>query len=222
MYLNGAGNVYVDSVSLTQRYDRAIALSKKSSVSGYSAIINNGANGTATSGFIIALYSANKVALKDYQGWVDTSPSNAGINDVDLTSTISYTDWENVLYVINSAGGYARLYENGLLAVTDSTYDFGKQIARYPLTIGKDTVVNASYFNGVIGKIQILRFTNISQSNFDPTTYKIGQSVTGGGAEEVLRLTWSNISGNYAYDESTYGTIMRKYRDWETDRKSVV
>ena len=34
------------------------------------------------------------------------------------------------------------------------------------------------------------------------------QYPTGGGAEEVLRLTWNNISGNYAYDEPTYGTII--------------
>lgn len=66
----------------------------------------------------------------------------------------------------------------------------GKIVLTTAITIG-GIGNSSSAFNGQISYIQIIRFENISQSTFNGNIKGL-QYPTGGGAEEVLRLTFSD------------------------------
>ena len=197
MYLSGAGSVYVDSVSLTQAYDYAVKipslkhLANASGIFGTNIASQNQMGIYATTTYL-RFEIGNSYAAGQY---FEVNQTNAIISDLL---------YHNVTWVLNRIANETVYFDN-ITPVSTNITSLGKHIFSQNILIGKNWV---AFHKGLIGPIQILRFTNIGQSNFDPTTYKIGQSVTGGGAEEVLRLTWNNISGNYAYDESTYGTII--------------
>ncbi len=95
--------------------------------------------------------------------------------------------WTNVLIKITNEGGES--YFNGVLNSTD-TDSIGKIIQTSALTVGARNGVT-DFHNGQISHLQIWRFENIAQSTFNSALTGL-QYPTGGGAEEVLRLTFSD------------------------------
>ena len=194
LYLNGAGSVYVDGISLTQAYDMARLSGFRTGVLGStleSSIFMIGGVGAPTAGGVWSYITNSdrvyRVGMQD--NTYNTSTSIA------TSMTFSDNTYYNVCELLDKVGT-SYIYVNGVSRASSTNPRIvGKVIntsTDYPLRIGTWSIGASVKFKGNMSPMQIIRFTNISQSNFDPTTYKIGQSVTGGGAEEVLRLTFQD------------------------------
>ena len=193
LYLNTSASVYVDNVSLTQAYDVVLnTVHKQVNTTDVKTILELGecirivqVNDSAYVGFSSAIFQyANTGFLNTYQNVL-------GI--LDRTNTRWYT------------------YQNNVLA--------GGVFAGNPSALGKNSTTSfvfikngSTYWTGSVSKLQILRFTNISQSSFDPTTYKIGQSLLGGGAEVVL---WFDPSKDGSSIENTI-------KDWSGNNNNLL
>lgn len=179
MYLSGAGSVYVDNVSLTQAYDWGIKWTDKIFDNGSDqTLIAANTNQSATNlGFFIYRYNSDNFLSAFMQ---DGSGNGANI----VNNLHNDNETADYLYLINRTSN-ATGYKNNTLYGTNAS-GIGKVIFAMPFTIGKRADGNSSYFAGQIAFIQIIRFTNIFQSNFNPNTYKPGYPVSGGGAEVVF------------------------------------
>lgn len=176
LYLSGAGSVYVDKLSLTQKYDRVIIKKFK-------------ANSVATS-TLLTMDGVN------YLGTRSTGKLRFNIGDdnnssVAEDSQVSYSasEWTNVIFLSDSTD---KMYviKNGVLPAGLSITTLGKEVTRLRFRVGLNGA-GLEGFAGQISHLQIIRFENISQSTFNSAITGL-QYPTGGGAEEVLRLTFQS------------------------------
>ena len=85
-------------------------------------------------------------------------------------------------------------------------------------------------FKGWLGRTQLIRFDNISASNFNPTTYRMGDIIVGGGAEVVAEYTWKDAvsqssfytnSDQLFYDKSAVENNLYPYNITVANIKSI-
>lgn len=212
LYLSGAGSVFVDAISLTQAYDMVRLSSFKTGVLGNtleSTIFMNGGVGAPNVGGIWS-YVSNpdrvfRASIQDTEYKTSTSFATPVSLFLDNSrySVCEYYDKVNTSHI----------YVDNISRVsTTNLRIIGKVINNatdYPLRIGTWATSATVKFKGSISPMQIIRFDNISQSNFNPQTYKIGDAITGGGAEVVLWQDWSNITGAIANDKYRPETTVR-------------
>jgi hypothetical protein len=207
LYISGAGSVYVDKLSLTQRFDMWIC-GKEKHTQGTRNLVAILSTETASG---VYAYPTIMFGLSAYA--YPNSISNFTKENLTRSSNGSYPEntWNN--FGVLSSFPNSKNYINGVENGTADTSLWGKQLATIALTIAR-RAFNAQYeFQGLISHLQIIRFDNISLSTFNSAITGL-QYPTGGGSEEVLRQDWSMVSGNIAYDQSPkannltgYGTI---------------
>jgi len=179
LWLSGAGNVFVDKLSLTQAYDYVIKLPVKTTDANGGLVslgLGTGATDIAINlGIRVNIFRASNSHGNGYLSiYNNANPSGL---------------FQNVLYKIDRTVG-SIIYINGV-AGTNYTDIVPKMIFTGAFQIGNDSVVGL--LQGQISHLQIIRFENISQSTFN-SAIKGLQYPTGGGAEEVLRLTFQDGS----------------------------
>ena len=186
LWLSGAGSVYVDKLSLTQRYDVFFA----------SKFIKSG-----TSNHCLVQFgnSSTKPRLQIYLIGTDVflgvQDNDSGTMLSDSSTLANPTSWHNLTFVgdsVNNSKMYVDGVENDSISLLSS---IGKTIYEAVLMIGALEAGAAYHWQGQISHIQIIRFENISQSTFNSALTGL-QYPTGGGAEEVLRLTFQDGSSN--------------------------
>lgn len=172
MYLSSSGSVFVDNISLTQAYDMVLNVVHKQ--------INTTDTKTIVS--IVNCFNVVQVNNNAYTGY--SSHIYQYANNNTFLNKYNY-----LTGIINRTDSRWYTYQNNVLA--------GGAYQGNPSTIGKAFTTDffiskngSSYWQGQIGPLQIIRFTNISQSNFDATTHRIGNTPTGGGAETVAYYNW--------------------------------
>jgi hypothetical protein len=201
LYLNGAGSCYIDNISLTQAYDIVTIQSvKPSSLQTRSILNSNNTN-------YLELRSDGYVRYNVGDG------TTQAINNVNVTYSANV--FTTFITQFNRTDKI-KIAKNGVLYAGVSCTSVGKIIYATKLNIGANQS-NGELFIGLLGAIQIIRFTKIEDSNFDPTTYKIGQAITGGGAEVVGWWDWDNIVGAIAYDKSLAGNNLTAYGNAQND-----
>jgi len=97
-------------------------------------------------------------------------------------------------------------------AIGGSYSTVGKNMLLAGITVGSRNASTSEAYTGLISVIQIIRFDNISKTNFNPNTYQPGDAITdlGGGVPEVvLWHDWSNIIGAIAMDKYRPETTRR-------------
>lgn len=206
-YLSGQGAVFVDGLSLTQRFDYASYVkfknTKNYSTGGiYTLIAGQSAFNGGSNGISLALTDNETIYLTT----TETHPNSVFSSD---TTPVTTTEWCDYLGVIKGDENQY-LYKNGVLKDSDSVRGIGKLIVS-ALAIGK-TSFGAYYFGGLVATLLIIRFDNISKTNFNPNTYQPGDAITdlGGGVPEVvLWQDWSNIVGAIAMDKYRPETTRR-------------
>ena len=213
LWLSGAGSVYVDSVSLTQAYDMVRLSGFRTGVLDStleSSIFMIGGVGAPTAGGVWSyILNSNRVYRVGMQ-------DNTYNTSTAFATSITFSDntYYNVCELLDKVGT-SYIYVNGVSRASSTNARIvGKVIntnADYPLRIGTWSTGTVVRFKGSISPMQIIRFTNIGQSNFDPTTYKIGQSVSGGNAETVLLL-------DFGKDKTSMTNILR---DWSGTGNNV-
>jgi len=188
--------VYVDKLSLTQAYDMWVFTKVYPNEDKWTTIIDT----YSTTGWLLNKRGeTNQWAFLVSDGFI-------GGSSLSPTSTLNNNVWRILGMLINKTS-YLSAYENGLNFGNQDMSLKGKIFTNKAMTIGGTSL----FFKGLISHIQILRFTNIGQSNFDPTTYKIGQSVSGGGAESVLLL-------DFGKDKTSMTNILK---DWSGTGNNV-
>ena len=183
MWLSGAGSVYVDKLSLTQSYDIYVNTKVKDSGITRANIISNS---RPYSNYNIVGYELLPISTNIYAGITD---ANAG---ADVVATrASANNIANYSFVVNRTD---KIYAitNGSSGVGASVTKVGKMVMAQAIAIGA-RFDGADKWNSLISHIQIIRFENISQSTFNSALTGL-QFPTGGGAEEVLRVTFQNGS----------------------------
>jgi hypothetical protein len=191
LYLNNTGSVYVDKISITQAYDMA-AITDVKKISGTNGdIFNTRLNGGA--GIVFSFYGGKMgSALQSDTANIEAYPSSTNLVPNGFNQLIyRYITVENKIYFTTNGvdNGSSSLIKNG--KCTGTLVGVGKGLAYGQLPC-------------LISSLQILRFANISSSNFNPSTYKIGQRLLGGGNENVFYF-------NPTIDSSSMATIIR---DW--------
>lgn len=182
MYLSGVGNVFVDKLSLTQAYDVTILVKNK----------GNRTDSIVRPFVYTGAFSDNNVgwSIWSFNGNINGAISPDVGNRVLQTVAITNSDIDNTRLVINRTDK-TTLYANSTNSVGGTNSDVGKVIIARAFQIAKSST--SQYLTGQISHIQIIRFENISQSTFNSALTGL-QYPTGGGAEEVLRLTFQNGS----------------------------
>ncbi len=196
LYLNNTGSVWVDNISITQAYDMAIKITTIPNIVSASQTRYINANQSN---------ELNGFEIRTSGGAIRSRLKSSGQTMADNTS--------NLVMVANQYNDVCVVYDrtsnltNYLNAVSQSSpysiTGIGKSFALGPLYITADNAASER-LNGKIGQSQIIRFTNISSSNFNPTTYRMGWPISGGGVETVL---W--------FDPSRDGSnISQSLQDW--------
>lgn len=178
LWLSGAGSVYVDKLSITQAYDWVNIINFKwaSARNNYTLFIGAGSDYIVSTGNGDAKY----ITLLAANG---TSTIQAYDNSAKAVNTFHKT-----AFVLNRTDK-AYQYMNGIVgSSTPSSLGIGKVIFTGALTISANGSVALA---GQISHLQIIRFENISLSSFNSAITGL-QYPTGGGAEEVLRLTFQD------------------------------
>ena len=206
LYLNGAGSVYVDNVSLTQAYDMWINLSAKLSNDNASAILQNSNGLSSTFGLGYGIYNGDGRIYFD----VFSETGTTGLERSVLKTVLPNNVWNNIGLKIDHVSGIEYGKVENLLSGPFTT--IGKIIPNSCPVYISTYYGNMWFLNGQIGQMQFIRFTNIGQSNFNPQTYKIGQSVSGGGAEVVL---WFDPSKDGSSIENTI-------KDWSGNNNNLL
>lgn len=195
MWLNNSGSVWFDNLRLKQNYDLALVtagkFSKNTAYSGSWDLLIFGSETTDSSSVGYGLSYDNGYGI-----WGDFVDNNSNILTVS-SSVIPDKYYDSIILVKDS---YRDMN-------TSSLYIENQLINRNYGTLGLMDIpyeesgsINPSHgFKGWLGRTQIIRFDNISVSNFNPTTYRIGDTITGGGAEVVAYYTWKD-----AVSESSY------------------
>jgi len=179
----------VDKLSLTQAYDMTVDWKYKFTTNRH--VFSIGAGSETLRG--IAASTLYRI-----------TDGNAVANNTESTFTNTSTTFENYLWKLDRTEKQY-IYQSGVLKDSDSITNVGKLLHIYAMSIGAYNGAVA-FLAGQIAYLQIIRFENISQSTFNSALTGL-QYPTGGGAEEVLRLTWNSIAGTTAYNESTYGAL---------------
>ena len=208
LYLNTSASVYVDNVSLTQRYDYAIMTTFKN-IKNYTynvahTIFGRTSTNGASNGISIGIDNSETIYLQTTEAYPIVSL--VWENTYSLQNNV----WYNFMGVLKG-DDRQYYYRDFVLKGTSSLASIGKVMFAGDFLVGKISFAS-EYVGGYIGSSQILRFTNISQSNFNPTTYKIGQSLLGGGAEVVL---WFDPSKDGSSIENTI-------KDWSGNNNNLL
>ena len=113
--------------------------------------------------------------------------TNTNYSEISSAYPIADGYWHNNLFGINKdTYSYATVDSNAITNQSMST--IGKHIMSQPFLVGK---VWVGYMKGQLSYLQAYRFENINQSTFLTSSQGL-QFPVGGGAEEVLRLTFQD------------------------------
>jgi len=217
LWLSGAGNVFVDKLSLTQAYDCALLLSKKGVSANTDWLLALGYGSDSNIGYDIYQNSSGNINFG-----LRTSTTQASAGTITGTANQIWVDLIGVFNRTNATSSYIKSNKLGQSAIFDIT-DEGKAIVGRLLVIGSYLTGNADAFAGQLSYIQVIRFENISQSSFNSAITGL-QYPTGGGAEEVLRLTFQDGSSivNCLKDYSPKGHTVSGTNVDITNRKRVI
>ncbi len=206
--ITGTQRVWIDDYSITQSFDYLINCwvnlsgyvshgSIYNSIFGYGNPVLN-----AGIGYSISYLNDNKLTIF----------LNSGSSQIAATSTSTFilNTWLLLQFYINRTGN-AILYQNGELLKSTSIISLGK-ITGQDLYIGSDAASSIRSMKGIIGKVQITRFTDITQSNVSAPTllsaYRNGipRVWVGGGAQVSLITNWKGTTdASMLYDWSGTG-----------------
>ena len=195
IYANQADVVYLDDVSLSQKYDALASVwVKPSSItsSAKSIIYNNAQFSFSTRSSYNGFYNR----YSDGTNTVDLYPTS------DYTSMLTNGSWHLINLKIDGTGTSNELYIDGVLVKgATSIATLGKMQAT-SLSIGN----GSAFYAGNIGEVQITRFDDIALSNVNANTllsaYKNG-----------LPRTWLNgqVMAGYKFKGSTDSVYLRDY-----------
>lgn len=183
-YLSGTGVVTFDNVSLTQAYDYWVGYKLKNTgamvgTEQYYLMVSKNVADIGMGFEQLLRTNANGILTKIGDGTYSAQKSPVSSKVSELTDGT----FDNLSFLYNRTGdSYVRLNSSG---DTFSSTALGKVVLTNAIAIGQDRG-GSLRFTGLIGAIQIIRFSNIAGSNFDVTNYRAGQQITGGGAKVVL------------------------------------
>lgn len=185
LYLSGAGSVFVDKLSLTQAYDMWVTMKEKTPTSdGGQDLLFSKQGASGQRGYYLALDGSSQY----YSAF--SSADGSGVVVAVIQAKTS-TNYENIALLMNRTGNIS-LYLEGVLKQSNTITTVGKVINDlYAFTIGRLSYADLQHILGQISHLQIIRFENISQSTFNSELTGL-QYPTGGGSEEVLRLTFQS------------------------------
>jgi hypothetical protein len=185
LYLSGAGDCYIDDVSLTQSFDFMIVQKIKATASAtsYTSLAYGNAGSYTNGGGYGLLCRPDRTQRDIYFQFGDNSTSKTAIGATGGTDGNSHT-----IVVTGSRTGYAYIYSDGANSGSISIFSIGRITPTWnPLQIG--TQAGLSLYSGLIGETQIVRFpvlpsnitsivTQISMPNAKPlSAYENGTIV---------------------------------------------
>ncbi len=202
-YLSGVGAVFVDGLSLTQSFD-GVAIFKAKDVleTSFGGLLGVGGLPPNNVGMGANIHSGNfRPAITD----------NTNVTIENSTGTDIGNNFNVLTSVLDRTGNLSKYINGTVLGSGQSITSIGKVIKNGATHIG--SLLGSSYkFGGLISTVQIIRFDNISKTNFNPNTYQPGDAITdnGGGVPEVvLWQDWTNIIGAIAMDKYRPETTRR-------------
>ena len=185
MYLSGAGSVYVDKLSLTQAYDFYAIQKVKVTDAGTFGLWRKSTSLGSLGATGIGIWGTSTLYYFD----TFSETGNAGVELSRAKTLIPDNQWNNIVFKINRTTNIQ--YGTVESFATQVNTTIGKIITNSnAFVIGAYDGITAN-FQGLISHLQIIRFENISQSTFNSALTGL-QYPTGGGAEEVLRLTFQS------------------------------
>lgn len=177
LYLSGAGSVFVDKLSLTQAYDYYVTTDAKVTRTGGNGILGTDAATPMQLGFLTTTTNFR----------AEVGLSNTNYVDSATSTPIADSVWHTLKYTLNRTGN-ASAQADSSASFNISMSLIGKHIFTQGFQIGR---VWVAYLQGQVAYVQVIRFENIAQSTFNSALTGL-QYPTGGGSEEVLRLTFSD------------------------------
>lgn len=170
---------------LAKSYDFAITTAFKqfNEASGLQVISARGDANTREAGWTLYTQPSNNSMFcrygDGYAGISVTTPSNVYQKNVRT----------NLSWVLDRTG-FATIYINGVPIVSASAAEIGASYGFYQSSIGGATYT--AWLTGNIMDFQVLKFDNISQSNFNPITYlSNGINVPiGGSTQNVITMNF--------------------------------
>lgn len=203
IYLNQADTVYVDDVSLTKSYDMSVLgfiLGRSTGLTSNTIMdISSGSSATASRYIIYKDASTDNFYRT---GIYDNTGNNTLYNSsVSAYSTSAYQQY-NVKY---NRLDSVKFNFNGTNNLASSIINIGKlNVLTMSIGYKSASASSVTYINANIGHIQIIKFTDISQSNVNSTTLttaynrgylKLGEW-TGGSPIEVAFYDWKGSTTN--------------------------
>ncbi|MBK7380397.1 MAG: hypothetical protein IPJ03_15695 [Ignavibacteriales bacterium] len=199
IFYNQADVVYVDDVSLAQKYDIMISLWAKMSRDGGNdnMISNNPTN--ATYGYLLKKTTANKLSFTLGDGTTTT-------NNSPTTTYTTQTTFRHIVITTNIDS--TRLYVDGIWKLSADASIIGVSPISVMFALGRLSYVDLQYFSGQIGETQITRFTDIATSNYTPlqiynrskAKFHFPNAYTGG-----------TIVGHWKFSGATDGVMLQDY-----------
>ncbi len=192
LYLNQADVIYLDDVSLTKAWDMLVNVWINHADQNLT-VNERILYGLSSSGYFRIMGTASQqypqIGLKDNDGiGADLLFSDLDVNTGAynlLTAKINSTATNGILF-----------YKNGVVSTAYYTRTAGKTNLS-SLLIGSQAAIN-TYFSGQIGEVQIIKFTDIAQSNVNTSTllqaYRGGLSTWSGGSPQIV--AWYDFRGN--------------------------
>ena len=181
VYANQADAVYLDDVSLTKAWDAIILTWIKS---------GNSSTNSGIAGYGVITTGYNFYFRMDNYNQIIFETSDNAIRQTSIN--FSWAGYSNNQYHLVAGyfnhSGTSSLYIDGVSKSSGNTNNLGKIFAATSFIIGQ---LSSAFFSGQIGETQIVRFTDISQSNVNASTllnaYKLGIPRTWiGGSPQVV------------------------------------
>lgn len=193
IYANQADVVYLDDVSLTQAWDVLMNVWGKTSASTDVVLLSNLTGGSASSkGWTYMLTGSG--TTRHYFWGADGGAVFKTSTPANTTTQGNNGLWHQFSLLVDRLG-YAYLYKDGSLLST-TALTFGNANSSSALYVGRYSYAASNYWNGFIGEVQIVRFTDISTSNVNANTllqaYKQGLGTWANGQV----VAWYKWRGN--------------------------
>lgn len=194
IWINQADTVYVDDVSLTKGWDMSVNYYINTTSTNTGAYWSYSQTGTSGNDGYTSYTSSNKARILFSDGYVSSF-----VNSVATTNDINTGSWFFANGRIKRGASTIQdsIYVSANATFTQDKAEIGCQVNNQGFYIG--AMINATFkFTGKIGHIQIVKFTDISQSNVNSTTLttaysrgylKLGEW-TGGSPIEVGFWDW--------------------------------
>ena len=205
LYINQADTVFIDDVSLTKAYDFLANTFALHGSAGADYLFARGGNNATTNGYNSYINASNNFITAISGGTTQTTETNsATINTSNYYLQSSYYD--RIANQIN--------YVNGVASTGTSLSGMGKIINTGTFYIGTLSGTGSDDWNGKIGHIRFIKFTDIAQSNVSALNlvgvYNLGKlqtgTWTGGSPIEVAFYDWKGATTNEILsDKSSMG-----------------